>query len=542
MTLDSLAYTSAKGRIRLRLAKVSDLAALVDLNKLAYPAMAEEDQVWTRAHLAQHQKVFPEGQIVAELDGRLVGAVSTLIVHMGLDPYRPHTYAGITDGGYFHNHDPQGDTLYGADVYVHPETRGLGVGAVLYEARRQLCKARNLKRILAGGRLHGYSEYVDRMTPDQYVSAVERGELFDSVLSFQLREGFVVRGILRHYLFDPHSRNFASLIEWENPDYTPVDSGERKARVACVQYQVRSVRDFESFAEQVEYFVETASDYRSDFLLFPEFFSVQLLSQKSLRHLDSRGGIAHLAGMEREFMELMKRMATQYGLHIIAGSHPIERDGRLYNACPILFPDGSFALQPKIHITPAERKYWGITGGSELRVFHTPKAKIGVLICYDSEFPEAARYLADEGAEILFVPYCTDDRPAHKRVAVCSQARAVENQVFVATSGIIGNLPSVPAMDIHYGKSAVYTPNDFAFARDGIQAVADSNVEMLLVTDLDINDLHRSRVSGSVRQRLDRRTDLFEFRAKVSNEVGDLLENEQSPLPPHREPEDEERA
>lgn len=529
--MNDLVKETPQGTVTLRLAKADDIDALVALNKICFPDMAEENVVWSRSQLTAHQKLFPQGQIIAELNGKPIGAIASLIVDMGNTPYRPHTYAGITDGGYFHNHTPEGDTLYGADVYVSPEVRGLGVGALLYEARRCLCKQFNLKRILAGGRLHGYSKFAHEMTPEEYVQTVQTGKIKDLVLSFQLKEDFIVRGILRHYITDPQSRNFATLIEWQNPDYEPINkSSERKVRVACVQYQVRRIESFDDFAEQVEYFVETAHDYRADFLLFPEFFSVQLLSQKHLRELSSREGIAYLADMEEGFMDLMTRMAKDYGMTIIAGSHPMKRGDTIYNACPIIAPDGSCTIQPKLHITPSEVKYWGITGGNELHVINTPQARIGVLICYDSEFPEAARYLADQGAEIIFVPFCTDDRPAYQRVRLCSQARAIENQIYVVTAGIIGNLPSVPAMDIHYGQAAVFTPNDFEFARDGIQAQADSNVEMLLVSDLDINDLHRSRSTGSVRQRLDRRQDLFDFSYRLKNDTKELNDDENPPI------------
>ncbi|MDQ8186187.1 GNAT family N-acetyltransferase [Pelagicoccus sp. SDUM812002] len=504
--------------VTVREARVEDLETLVELNKTCFPQMAEENVVWTVSQLANHVRLFPQGQLVAVEEDRILGAVSSLIVDLGVDSYRQHTYAGITDGGYFHNHNPEGDSLYGADVYVHPEARGKGVGHLLYQARRDLCKRLNLRRIIAGGRIHGYHEHADSMSPENYVVEVENGKASDLVLNFQLREGFIVRGVIKNYIQDPLSKNFATFLEWINPDYQPVEKDGRKVRVSCVQYQVRGINSFEDFADQVEYFVETAADYRSDFVVFPEFFSVQLLSQKALKKLPSVEGIRRLSELTQPFMELMGRLAQEYGIYIVAGSHPMDIDGSLQNVCPIFAPDGSYTLQPKLHITPAEKKYWGISGGNDLRVISTPKARIGILICYDSEFPEAARYLADQGAEIIFVPYCTDNRHGFLRVRYCSQARAIENQVYVVTAGIIGNLPSVPAMDIHYGKAAVFSPSDHEFARDGIQAEADSNVEMMLVSDLDINDLYRSRASGSVTPMLDRRKDLFQF---ISNLPGD---------------------
>ncbi len=508
-------FKAKSNEIYLRQAQPGDLPRLIEINGRAFPLMVEENVVWSERQLNHHLKLFPQGQIVAEIGGQVVGAVATLIVASGRDPYRAHTYAGITDGGYFHNHDPQGDTLYGADVYVDPDWQGKGVGAALYEARRQLCRDLNLRRILAGGRLALYSEHADHDSPEAYVERVRAGEIKDPVLSFQLREGFSVRGILQNYITDPQSLNYASLIEWLNPDYVEREASS-KVRIACVQYQVRKIESFDDFANQVEYFVETAADYRSDFVVFPEFFTVQLLS--IMEPLPAVEGIRRLSEEFTDgFIELMSKLADKYNIYIIGGSHPIDRDGKLQNECFIFDPSGRYLTQPKLHITPAEQSYWGITGGSELVVLPTPKARIAVQICYDVEFPEASRYLADQGVEILFVPYCTDDRHGQLRVRYCAQARAIENQIYVATAGIIGNLPSVQAMDIHYGQAAVFTPSDFEFARDGIQAIADSNVETLLVTDIDTEDLYRSRSAGSVTPRLDRRKDLFELKVNLRN-------------------------
>jgi predicted amidohydrolase/ribosomal protein S18 acetylase RimI-like enzyme len=516
----SFDYETKNGPVRIREAAGEDIEQLIELNQRAFPLMAEENVVWSKRQLMNHQRLFPQGQLVAEVGGKVVGGIASLIITGSRDPYRAHTYAGVTDGGYFHNHDANGDTLYGADVYVDPDCQGRGVGAALYEGRRRLCRSLNLRRILAGGRLAKYADYAESLTPEAFVEKVVSGEIQDPVLSFQLREGFTVRGILRHYITDPQSLNNASLIEWLNPDYVEREASS-KVRIACVQYQVRKIETFEDFANQVEYFVETAADYKSDFVLFPEFFSVQLLSV--IEPLPAIDGIRRLAkDFTEPFIELMSRMASKYNLYIIGGSHPIEREDKLQNECLIFDPDGRYVTQPKLHITPSEQRYWGISGGNELVVLPTPKARIAVQICYDVEFPEASRYLADEGVEILFVPYCTDDRHGQLRVRYCAQARAIENQIYVATAGITGNLPSVPAMDIHYGQAAVFTPSDFEFARDGIQAIADSNVETLLVTDLDTEDLYRSRNAGSVTPRLDRRTDLFELKVKLKNLHTDL--------------------
>jgi predicted amidohydrolase len=132
-----------------------------------------------------------------------------------------------------------------------------------------------------------------------------------------------------------------------------------------------------------------------------------------------------------------------------------------------------------------------------------------VLICYDSEFPELARRLVDEGARILFVPFCTDNRQGYLRVRYCAQARAIENQCFVVLSGNVGNLPNVDNMDIQYAQSCILTPCDFPFARDGIAAESSENVETLTISDVNLADLTWARAEGTVQNLNDRRFDLY---------------------------------
>lgn len=517
-----------KKAIKVRQAHKGDIPRLIELNRAAYPVLATENVVWGEAHLLSHLRMFPEGQWVAEVGGKIVGAVATLIVDLGKDPLRPHTWAGITDSGYFTNHDPEADTLYGADIYVHPDARGLGVGHELYEVRRQLCRRLNKRRILAGGRLWNYDEHADKMLPAEYAQRVITGEFRDLVLSFQLREGFQLRGVMPNYLRDPKSRNWASLIEWLNPDYQAVPRGPRKARLACVQYQMRKVKSFAEFAQQVTYFTDVAADYRADFVLFPELFTVQLLS--ALEAKSPQEGMKKLADYTPKLVNLLQTLAMKYGITIIGGSHPVRTGKELLNISYVCLPSGQIVEQPKLHITPNERRWWGISGGHNLQLIDTPKARIGVLICYDIEFPETARHLADAGAEIVFVPFCTDNRQGYLRVRHCAAARAIENQIYVALAGNVGNLPDVTNMDVQYGQAAVLTPSDFAFARDGIAAEADANEETVLICDVDLDALHNSRSAGTVTPRLDRRADLFQVSARLPLPSGFQLKPGDGPL------------
>jgi predicted amidohydrolase len=191
---------------------------------------------------------------------------------------------------------------------------------------------------------------------------------------------------------------------------------------------------------------------------------------------------------------------------------PEIQNDRLYNVGYLCKRDGSVERFEKLHVTPDEAKVWGMEGGKHLKVYDTDCGKIGILICYDVEFPELSRILAELGMDILFVPFLTDTQNGYSRVRNCAQARAIENECYVAIAGSVGNLPKVHNMDIQYAQSMVFTPCDFAFPANGIKAEATPNTEMILIADVDIDLLRELNQLGSVRNLNDRRKDLYELK------------------------------
>jgi predicted amidohydrolase len=303
---------------------------------------------------------------------------------------------------------------------------------------------------------------------------------------------------------------------WRNPQH---DEGRDRAptalarpetvRVATVQYQMRGIADRDEFRRQVAYFVDVAADYKADFVVLPELYTLQLLSleEKALPPLE---GIARITTYTDWYVGFMRELAVSHNINIIGGTHPTRiANGDIRNIAYVFLRDGAVHARDKIHPTPSEAYWWNIKGGDDVSVIDTDCGPIGVLVCYDAEFPELARHLADQGAMLLFVPFCTDDRRGFLRVRYCCHARAIENQFYVVMSGVVGNLPNVENMDVHYAESAILTPCDIPFARDGVAADTAANTEMIAVADLRLTDLTVARRQGSVRNFLDRRFDLY---------------------------------
>lgn len=280
-----------------------------------------------------------------------------------------------------------------------------------------------------------------------------------------------------------------------------------KFRVSAVQYHLHTISSFSEFAAQVEHYVKTAAEFSADFVLFPEFFTTQLLSIG-----DDKGNalpIDRLPDFTEAYLELFTGLAKSTGMHLIGGTHVLERGGRLYNVAHLFYPDGRVAEQAKIHITPTEVTEWNMSPGDGLQVFETDKGTIAMLTCYDIEFPEIVRMARAKGADVIFCPSCTDDRHGFYRVRHCCHARTIENQIYVVTTGTVGSLPTVDFMRGNYGQAAVITPNDVPFPPRGIMAEGEINGDMIVTADVDISLLHEVREKGSVTTWRDRRTDLY---------------------------------
>lgn len=503
-------FCSLNMNIELRKLTIEDYNDLRESMQQAY--LDSGNGVWSKAKIQDLLRIFPEGQLCIAVDGKVVACSLSIIVDYDLFG-DTHTYEKITGKYTFSTHTPQGNVLYGIEIFVHPDYRGLRLARRLYEARKELCELLNLESIIAGGRIPGYHEYADKLSPRQYIDKVKSKEIYDPTLSFQIANDFHVRKVLKNYLpGDQESKEYATLIEWNNIYYHDNVSprSAQTIRLGLVQWQMRLFNDIDAFYEQVEFFVDAVSGYKSDFIMFPEFFNTPLL--QPYNHLPEQEAMKKLADKTEEIVQKLQTYAVSYNVNIIAGSMPIKENGKLYNATYLCHRNGLTEDYRKIHITPNEQKYYGMSGGDKIGVFDTDCGKVGVQICYDVEFPELSRIYADQGVQILFVPFLTDTQNGYTRVRHCAQARAIENECYVAIAGCVGNLPKVNNMDIQFAQSAVFTPSDFAFPTNAVKAETTPNTEMVLVVDIDLHLLDELHHFGTVKILKDRRKDLYDVK------------------------------
>ncbi len=513
------AKPAKKGKVVVRRWRKSDIPKVVECQRAAYPDYPDDEQYGTRKFGLQFA-TFPEGQFLAEIDGRVIGYATSLIVQLDGDDQFKYKYGEITGEGTFSTHEPAGDTLYGSDIAVHPDYRGKGVSQRLYVERRKLLRRLNLRRMLAFGRLTGFAAYQGKLTAQEYVDAVTEGQLKDPALNAHLRAGYRVLQVRLDLMRDPASLDYATLLELPNTRYrkakrriaAPLPGTHRRVRACAAQVLLRPMSSFEELREQVEFFVDATDTYHCHFLVLPELFTIQLVAGMP-RDMPSKEAILHLAESTDDYIELMSGFARKRGMYIVGGTQPVVRDGNLYNVAHLFTPGGMVETQDKLHITPAERELWGIRPGEGLKVFDSTMGRFAIQVCYDIEFPEVTRLLTFAGAEMIAVPFSTDERHAYMRVRMSAHARAVENSVFLVLAGNAGNLPSRTYL-LNYARSAIITPSDFGFPAGAVAAEADPNIETVAIADIDFGALAQQRELGSVRPLHDRRPDLYSLEAR----------------------------
>ena len=498
--------------VELRNLLIEDYKELIKSMIESYPEMAQS--FWKEYQLKTLLEKFPEGQLVIVVDGVVVGSALSILVTEEF-AFKTRNYKAITGNYTFSTHNPDGEVIYGIDVFINPKYRGLRLGRRLYDARKELCDQLNLKSIIFAGRIPNYGKYKDDITPKIYIEKVKRKEIYDPVLSFQLSNDFHEVRVLKNYLEgDKESQEYAVLLEWNNVYYDDspklINTQKSVVRLGLIQWQMRSLSNLEALFEQAEFFIDTVSGYGCDFALFPELFTAPLMADYN--HLSEAEAIKELAKHTEDVRLKFQEFAISYNINIITGSMPLIENGHVYNVGFLCKRDGTNEMYRKIHITPNEIFYWGITGGDTIQTFDTDCGKIGIVICYDVEFPELSRLMADQGMNILFVPFLTDTQNGYTRVKHCAQARAIENECYVAITGCVGNLPKVNNMDIQYAQAAVFTPSDFAFPSNGIKAETTPNTEMTLIVDVNIDALKELHEHGSVRIMKDRRNDLYSLK------------------------------
>ncbi|MCP5268111.1 MAG: carbon-nitrogen hydrolase family protein [Zoogloeaceae bacterium] len=289
-----------------------------------------------------------------------------------------------------------------------------------------------------------------------------------------------------------------------------------KVRIAAVQYLLRSISNWDDFENQVRFIVKAAAEYKPNFVMLPEIFTSQLLC--FLDEGDIKAAVRRMHDFTPRYMELMAELARKYHFYFIAGSHPNLRDGELFNTAFMFSPQGDVFSQDKIHRTRWEREKWDTAAGNKLHLFQTDYGAVSILICYDIEFPELARQVCEAGADILFVPSSTDDRQGFYRVRYCAQARAIENQVYVAMTSTVGNLP-VEGLGMHYGQASIMTPSDFPFSRDGIAAEGVVNMEQVVIADVDLDALTQNRLNGTTIPLYDKRREIYDDPVEIVSAV-----------------------
>ncbi|MEZ5824020.1 MAG: carbon-nitrogen hydrolase family protein [Geminicoccaceae bacterium] len=270
-------------------------------------------------------------------------------------------------------------------------------------------------------------------------------------------------------------------------------------RIAAAQYPIDRLPSFDAWCHKISQWCERAAGTDAELLVFPEYAGMELAGLLD----DAEAGDlrASIRGMQAYIADAClhhAHLARQYGVHILQGSLPVEVNGQFVNRAFLHAPSGRSGHQDKQIMTRFERESWNIVGNGPLRVFETAIGRIGILICYDSEFPLLARALCEAGATILLVPSCTETEAGYWRVRIGSQARALENQCITIQSPTVGTASWSPAVDTNFGAAAVYGPPDSGWPPTGVIASGVANECCWVMSEVDLSLIERTRADGMV--------------------------------------------
>lgn len=270
-------------------------------------------------------------------------------------------------------------------------------------------------------------------------------------------------------------------------------------RIAAAQYPIEALESWGAYADKLARWVAEATEGGASLLVFPEYGAMELASLDPASMGDLQGSIAFVSALLPRVDALHAELAARFGVHILAASAPWQApDGRFRNRARLFAPGGTVGVQDKLIMTRFEREEWGIVGGDSLSLFDTALGRIGVCICYDSEFPLIARALVEAGAEILLVPSCTDSLHGYERVRIGSRARALEGQCYVVQAPTVGTADWSPAVDVNRGAAAVYGPPDRGFPDDGVIAQGVLDQSGWVFADIDLAAVGNVRADGGV--------------------------------------------
>jgi predicted amidohydrolase len=268
--------------------------------------------------------------------------------------------------------------------------------------------------------------------------------------------------------------------------------------VAAAQYPLDDVASIAAWRAKVSRWVADAAQQGADVLVFPEYAGMELSSIGGLGS-DLEKSLAGVAALEHEIIDLHHTLAQKHGVMIVAGSNPQVNGTTRCNVAHVFGPQGQHESFAKIMPTPWERDPWRISGGRDLKLFQFNNVKIGLLICYDIEFPLLSRALAEAGAEIILAPSNTETARGYWRVRTGAAARALENQVYTVHSPCVGAAPFCEACAVNFGAAGVFAPPDNGFPENGVVALGEMNSPQWLIQKLDLDLMHALRTSGSVR-------------------------------------------